>query len=226
MNKSTTQDQEREEIEMLLPWYVTGKLAPADGDRVEAYLATHPSAVLALDRVRAERLQTIAANEALACPSAHPFMALVRSALPCRPNVIQPTSRSLLAQAVLEFFSRPNAHHVRTAALACAAIVMAQAAAIGWLLSRDRPVTYQIASGENARDGVYALVVFADEARAADIAHVLAEFDGSIVDGPKPGGVYKVRLGKEGKPGADAEVLLRRLAERREVVRVVLPSMR
>jgi hypothetical protein len=68
--------------------------------------------------------------------------------------------------------------------------------------------------------------MFADEARAADIARVLAEFDGSIVDGPKPGGVYKVRLGKEGKPRADADALLRRLAERREVVRVVLPSMR
>jgi anti-sigma factor RsiW len=225
MNKSTTQDQERKEIEMLLPWYVTGKLAPADRQRVETYLATDPTAVLALDGVRAERLQTIAANEALACPPTDPFVGLVRSAPQRRPNVLQSTRRSLLV-AVVEFFSRPNPHHIRMAALGCAAIIMSQAGAIGWLLSRDRPVTYKIASGENARDGVYALVVFADAARAADIAHVLAEFDGSIVDGPKPGGVYKVRLGKEGKPGADAEVLLRRLAERREVVRVVLPSMR
>jgi anti-sigma factor RsiW len=221
MNKSTTQDQEREEIEMLLPWYATGKLAPADRHRVETYLATDPSAVLALNRVRAERLQTIAANEALACPSTDPFEGLARSAPPRRPNVIQSTRRTLL-----EFFSRPTAHQVRMAALGCLAIVIAQAAAIGWLPLRDRPVTYQIASGENVGDGVYALVVFVDEARAADIARVLAEFDGSIVDGPKPGGVYKVRLGKEDKPRADAEVLMRRLAERREVVRVVLPSMR
>jgi hypothetical protein len=218
--------QEREEIEMLLPWYVTGKLAPADRDRVETYLAAHPSAALALDRVGAERQQTVAANEALTSPSADAFMALVGFPPQRPPNVIQRASRNPLAQAVLELFRRPSPHHVRTAALASAALLIAQAATIGWVLSRDRPVTYQVASGENARDGVYALVVFADEARVAEIARVLAEFDGSIVDGPKPGGVYKLRLGKEDKTQADADVLLRRLAERREVVRVVLPSMR
>ena len=77
------------------------------------------------------------------------------------PKIIQRASRNPLAQAVLEFFRRASPQHVRTAALASAALVIAQAAAIGWLLSRDRPVTYQVASGENARDGVYALVIFA-----------------------------------------------------------------
>jgi anti-sigma factor RsiW len=226
MIKSTTQDLEGEEIEMLLPWYVTGKLAPADRDRVETYLASQPSAALALDRVRAERQQTVAANEAVATPPAHAFATFASAPPQPRPNIIQRASRSLPTQAVLDFFRRPSPHRVRTAALASAALVIAQASAIGWLLSLERPVTYQVASGENVRAGVYALVMFADEARAADIARVLAEFDGSIVDGPKPGGVYKVRLGKEGKPRADADALLRRLAERREVVRVVLPSMR
>jgi anti-sigma factor RsiW len=228
MSNNTTEDQEREEIEieMLLPWYVTGRLAPADRSRVETYLATHPSAAFALDCARAERQQTVIANEALTPPSADAFKALAGAGPQRPPKVIQRASRSLLAQAVLEFFRRPKPHHVRTAALATAALVIAQAAAIGWLLSRDGPATYQVALGENARDGVYALVVFADEARVAEIARVLAEFDGSIVDGPKPGGVYKLRLGKEDKTRADADVLLHRLSERRGVVRVVLPSMR
>jgi anti-sigma factor RsiW len=226
MNNRTTQDQEGEEIEMLLPWYVTGKLAPADRDRVETYLVTHPSAALALERVRAERQQTVVANEALIPPSADAFMALSGAGSQRPPNIIRRASRSPLAQGVLEFFRRASPQQLRMAALASAALVIVQAAAIGWLLSRDRQVTYQVASGENARDGVYALVIFASEARAAEIARVLAEFDASIVDGPKPGGVYRVRLGKERKARADADVLLRRLAERREVVRVVLPSMR
>ena len=33
---------EREEIEMLLPWYESGTLDPADFKRVERYLAAHP----------------------------------------------------------------------------------------------------------------------------------------------------------------------------------------
>ena len=33
---------EREEIEALLPWFVTGKLAEAERVRVELYLAEHP----------------------------------------------------------------------------------------------------------------------------------------------------------------------------------------
>jgi hypothetical protein len=32
---------EREEIEMLLPWYVTGRLEPVEMATVEAYLAAH-----------------------------------------------------------------------------------------------------------------------------------------------------------------------------------------
>jgi anti-sigma factor RsiW len=228
MSNNTTEDQEREEIEieMLLPWYVTGRLAPADRDRVETYLVTHPSAALALERVSAERQQTVVANEALIPPSADAFMALSGAGSRRPPKIIQRASRNPLAQGVLEFFRRASPQQLRMAALASAALVIVQAAAIGWLLLRDRLVTYQVASGENVRDGVYALVIFASEAQAAEIARVLAEFDASIVDGPKPGGVYRVRLGKEGKARADADVLLRRLAERREVVRVVLPSMR
>jgi hypothetical protein len=221
---STAQDQEREVIEMLLPWYVTGRLDSADRAKVETYLACHPSAALSLDRVRGEREQTVAANEALRSLPAGAFAIPASSA--SRAGVIQRARRGLRQRAVLEFFRQPSPHLVRAAAVAAAALVIAQAAAIGWLLLRDRPITYQVASGENARDGIYALIVFADEARATEIARVLAEFDGSIVDGPKPGGVYKVRLGKESKVRAEADVLLRRLAERREVVRVVLPSTR
>jgi anti-sigma factor RsiW len=221
---STAQDQEREEIEMLLPWYETGRLDRADRAKVETYLASHPSAALSLDRVRAEREQAVAANKALRSPPAHAFAVPASSA--SRASFIQRTRRSLGQHAVLQFFKHPSPHLVSAAAVAAAALVIAQAAAIGWLLLRDGPITYQVASGENSRDGIYALVVFADEARAAEIARVLAEFDGSVVDGPKPGGVYKVRLGKESKGRAEADALLRRLAQRREVVRVVLPSTR
>jgi hypothetical protein len=53
---------------------------------------------------------------------------------------------------------------------------------------------------------------------------LLTEFDASIVDGPKAGGVYKIRLRTEDRSPAGREALVRRLAERRDIVRAVLPS--
>ena len=53
---------------------------------------------------------------------------------------------------------------------------------------------------------------------------LLADFDATIVDGPKAGGLYKVRLRTEDRSKAAREALMRRLAERRDVVRAVLPS--
>src|SRR5262245_62093995 len=70
MSDTPLTDSEREEIEMLLPWYVTGKLDPSDHAKVEAYLAAHPDVARQLDLVRAERHETVAANEALGWPSA------------------------------------------------------------------------------------------------------------------------------------------------------------
>ena len=50
---------------MLLPWYVTGRLDRADAARVESYLARHPQIAAQLDLIRAEREETVMANEAL-----------------------------------------------------------------------------------------------------------------------------------------------------------------
>ena len=59
---------EREEIEMLLPWFVTGRLDAADKAKVEAFLAREPAMRRQLDLIREEQGETIAANEAVALP--------------------------------------------------------------------------------------------------------------------------------------------------------------
>ncbi|MGH6815033.1 MAG: sigma factor-like helix-turn-helix DNA-binding protein [Hyphomicrobiaceae bacterium] len=59
-----TPREEREEIEMLLPWYVTGKLERADTEHVREYLGRHPQAAKLLAMIRAEREATIRAHEA------------------------------------------------------------------------------------------------------------------------------------------------------------------
>jgi anti-sigma factor RsiW len=225
MSEQTAEEIEREEIEMLLPWYATGKLDRADVAKVESYLARHPQMSAQLDMIRAEREQTALANEALGSPSAEARDRIMASLATARPaSLAQSIVASGLFRRLSAFFTAPTASGVQWAGLAAAALIVLQAAAITGLVVGGSGDSYQTASGQNIGNGITALVVFADDAKAPAIARLLTEFDASIVDGPKPGGVYKIRLRMADRSQAAQDALLGRLAQRREVVRTVLPS--
>ena len=59
----------RDELEALLPFYLTGTLEGADLMAVEEWLATDPAAVAALEEAEAEFSGTFAANEAVRPPA-------------------------------------------------------------------------------------------------------------------------------------------------------------
>jgi len=222
-------DGEREEIEKLLPWYVTGRLERTDQRKVESYLALHPDIAAQLDLIRAEREETVRANEALSSPSG---MRRLTAALPAARLPLPGPWPSHLAA----FFTRPTARGVRWAALVAGILLLAQAAVIAGLLVGNGILRYQVASGPSPSNGqskgeskgqssgLALLIGFTDEASAPAIARLLAEFDARIVDGPKAGGIYRIRVptGEWSQRAQDA--LLRRLAERRDLVRIVLPS--
>jgi hypothetical protein len=217
------EDSEREEIEKLLPWYVTGRLGLADARKVERYLRQHPDAQRQLQWIDAERQETTRANEAMEWP--HSDMS--ERLLAALPQGTAPTARRGRLSSFGQFFRLPPSLGMQWAALALALVVLAQAAFIVTLLTHER--TYRLATGckeatGSKEDGVPALVAFADDAKAADVTRFLTDFAASIVDGPKPGGVYKIKLRSldTSQPAGDA--LLSKLAERRDVVRIVLPS--
>jgi hypothetical protein len=216
---------EREEIEMLLPWYVTGRLEPAEMATVDAYLAAHPEMARQLDLVRAELEGTVAVNAALGAPSAA-ATARIMAALPAaRPATAARRALGRLWAQAEALFVAPTPGAVRWAALAVAALVVLETAALVTLVSAPgERGTYRTASGVDSGDGIAALVVFADGAKAPAISQLLTDFDARIVDGPKAGGMYKIRLRTEDRSPAARDALLRRLAERRDVVRSVLPS--
>ena len=60
-----TDDVHHEEIQKLLPWYVTGRLDRADRNKVESYLRQHPDVAGQLSLIREEREGAIHANESL-----------------------------------------------------------------------------------------------------------------------------------------------------------------
>jgi hypothetical protein len=212
------EDVEREEVEKLLPWYVTRRLARADVSRVEGYLRQHPEMLTQLDLMRTEREATVCANEAIDPPPAGMGERLFASLPSARPRRTDARRRPSLGR----FVSMPTAGRLQWAALV--ALAAAQAALIAGLLLFGDEATYRVAAGPPPGDHLSALVAFADEAKAAAIARLLTEFDANIVDGPKPGGVYKIKVRSGDKSPAAQQALLVRLAARRDVIRIVLPS--
>jgi anti-sigma factor RsiW len=217
---------EREEIEMLLPWYVTGRLEPGEMAKVEAYLAAHPELARRVHLVRAEREETVAVNDALGAPSAAATERIMAALPAARPATAARRALGRLWELAEALFVAPTPAAVRWAAVAVAALVAVETVALVTLISApgERGGTYQTAAGVETANGIAALVVFADGASAPAISQLLTQFDARIVDGPRAGGLYKIRLRTEDRSPAARDAVLRRLAERRDVVRSVVPS--
>ena len=224
MSEDESALSEREAIEMLLPWYVGGGLDASDRGRVERYLAQHPEVRRQLELVGEERQETITANEALPTPSAAAFDRLL-TALPARRASWAPRLLAGLPyRAITDFFTAPTPRAVRFAAAAAACLLLVQTVALTALIMRGGGVGYETAAGRDRRAHLSFYIGFSDQASAAVIAQLLGEFDARIVDGPKPGAIYQIDVpSSEPSPSAQ-EALQRRLAERRDVVRFVLPA--
>jgi hypothetical protein len=212
---------EREEIEMLLPWYVTGRLDAADAARVDAFLAHHPEMRSQLALVREEQGAAVAGNEAIHARLASTDTLLAAAATP--------TDRaqswlSQIAASAKALFNAPTPGAVRWATAAAAVIICLQAAALGTLLTRDGG-TYGTASrpGTELQLQPVAMIAFTDDASALRIAQMLEDHHLRIVDGPQPGGFYGLRFDDQ----AAAEEQQRRLTSvlhRKDIVKALLPS--
>ena len=220
MNNNTQNAVDPAEIEVLLPWYVTGKLDAADMARVEAFLDAHPDMRRQIDLVREEQTQSTAANEALGYPSAGSLdriMAVVGH------DAGDWARTGSLRTWLSEFFAAPSPQGVRWAAAAAGLLLLLQAAVIGALIVGRSADPYQTAGGEQVIAGPGALIVgFADKATMPAISALLGEVGAQIADGPKPGNLYGVRLTKSNATSAEREEVARRLRARPDVVKVVL----
>ena len=62
-------NQTREDIEFLLPWYAAGTLSRSDADRVEKALAADRELLQCFERILNELIETKYLNETLGVPS-------------------------------------------------------------------------------------------------------------------------------------------------------------
>lgn len=213
---------EREEIEMLLPWFVTRRLDAADTAKVEAYLVRDPAMRRQLDLIVEEQGETILANEAVKLPRG---VSVARSMerLTAKSPTLQIKQAGVgLIERLRDFFVAPTATGVRYAAIAAALVIALQAATLGTLWSRDVGPTLASGKDQIVTTGTFALVKFKDDAGAARIAEALAQLDMNIVDGPRAG-LFTVRLAAKVLPDGERDAKLAALRQRGDVVVVATP---
>ena len=197
---------ERDEIEALLPWYVTGRLDARERARVERYVRDHPEVQAHLTLAREESDATVIANDAIKAPGREALGRLMAGV------ATTPRRQSLgatfgdLANRFSDWIAGLTPPQLALAATVAALLVMLQAAAISALvLERAGAPTYQTAGGEQTTgESIELLVGFADTATMGDIAGLLKRLD-AVVDGPRAG-LYRLRLPDTGEEGRKAAI--------------------
>jgi hypothetical protein len=228
MNNNDNQITEREAIEAMLPWYERGQLAASDAKRVEAYLASHPDMASQLALVEEERIETVQMNEVRGTPRAGALdrlMTTIEEHEAANPSLA--SAKTALWGWASKLMGAPVPANLQWVAAAAAVLIIVQGVSLGVLMTSgtQQGPGYETASGpsEMAAAGTFALVQFTDEASAEDINRILTEMGFTIVDGPKPGGVYKVRISDEVLEEAKRDTILKALLSHQGVISLAVP---
>ena len=211
MNTMNEQTHERNEIEDLLPWLAAGTLNRRDAQRVEQALARDPELARRYEMVREELADTIHLNETLGAPSARAMEKLFAKidAEPARKNVVSLN----IGTRVAEFFASLSPRTLAWSASVGAIAILLQAGLIAGVVIKDRTAAYETASAPSTAPGVgaFTIIRFAPQASSDDINRFLESNKLSIVAGPIPGGLYRVRVGMANMPKADLTGIVKKL---------------
>jgi hypothetical protein len=212
----------------LLPFYATGKLSREDMQRIERALPTNDELRRELALVEEEQMATVEANEMLGLPSARcadRFFAML-DAEPAR------TAPRALAKGVFAWIGERlqslAPRQMAFAGVAAAVLIVAQAGYIGTLLERSGEFGgggYRSAFGDETSEGTFALVTFQSDAKSSDISRLLLSLRARIMDGPRAGDKYRLRIGPKDMSKADRDAAIARLLAEKGVVLTAEPSI-
>ncbi len=207
-----TTNEDRREIEDLLPWYAAGTLDRDAARRIDAALASDPELARRLALVREELAQSVELNEALGAPSPHALETLLAKidAEPAR----RPAASADLFAWIGEFFASLSPRTLAFGAAAAALALVLQAGVIGgFMLKEKTPGGYETASeaAKPQSDGAYVLIRFEPQAGADAITQFLRQNKLTIAGGPSAGGLYLVRVAATKLPPADLERIVDKL---------------
>jgi hypothetical protein len=192
-------DMEPNEIEALLPWYAAGTLRRRDRQRVEEFLRRNPELAQQLELVREELAETIHLNETLGAPSprvADRLMAAIDAEASAAPKRTPGAAASWLTGFFASLSPRTMAVTASFATLAIAlqAVMLVDIFSKPQSASSQGPSEAPVYHGFGTAGGTFAMVRFARQASAAEITNFLQSYKAALVDGPTPGGLYRVRV--------------------------------
>src|SRR5260370_497363 len=89
-------------------------------------------------------------------------------------------------------------------------------------LSRDDAA--RVEAAQAGAPGSYALVGFVPQASAADVTKFLETHKASVVDGPRAGGLYRIRIGEGGLSRDELAKIIDRIQQEGAVIRFAAPA--
>jgi len=211
---------ERQDIEALLPWHAAGTLARRDSERVERALAGDRDLALQYDLVREELNETIHLNEMLGAPSSR-CMEKLFTAIDAE-GAKAPVRRSFdFGARMSEFLSGFAPRTLAWSATAAAVAIVVQAAVLTTVVVKDQSVLGpELASYQNG-DNALADVRFVPQATVGDITKFLDAHNAVVVEGPKRGNFYSIRLRTNGLSKTELAKVVQRMQGESKVVEFI-----
>ena len=176
-------NNEHQEIEMLLPWFVTGQLDAGEKAQVDAHVLVCPECRLLL--AQEHRLKA----EVAAIPVPVPQFQM-QSAFDNRgPSIASGAWRSA-SQAVETWKAKPMRVAVFAAAQAAMLLIVFQLAQPTISPNRE----YRTLSSGEIGSKANAIIMFRDDTREADFRAILVSAGATIVGGPTESNIYYLRI--------------------------------
>lgn len=225
----TTKDpaSEREEIELLLPWYAAGTLSRDDASRVEAALARDSVLAQRYEDIRAERAEAVSLNESLGAPSVGAMQRLFTAidADPARKS--KPRSRFDIAGWLADALTQFSPRTLAWGAAAALALIALQASLLTGIYFTDGNGLFGTA-GEyrtaTINPGTFAYIRFNPAATAGEIDRFLQSHNASVVAGPMPRGIYRVRVSAIDLPQDELAKVMNRMEQEKAIVGFIAPA--
>ena len=181
------------DIEVLLPWYAAGTLRRRDRQRVEEALRKEPELARHVDLVREELVETIHLNETLGAPTPRAADRLM-AAIDAETTAARKRAPGAVAGWITGFFANLSPRTMAVAASFAMLAIALQAVAIVDIFTKPQAVVQAEGQGAAHKNGTFAMVRFARQASAGEITNFLQNYQAALVDGPTPGGLYRVRI--------------------------------
>jgi len=214
--------------EALLPWYATGRLSPEEKTLVENALASDEELRRRLTLVEEEAADTIGLNESLRTP---PAVAMDRLMAKIDLYDAQHPKRAVFGGKAMawlsETLSAVSPHTLAWSATAAAFVICLEAGLLTRLIAeRHEAPGFKTASlnTQTESPGAYALVSFVGTVPLREITTFLLDHHAVLIEGPKPGGFYRIKIADENLSGDALNTKLAAFRAEKAIVSMILPE--